>query len=285
MLAFVFPGQGSQRKGMGAEFFDSLPQFLEHEEAIDELLGYSLRRLCLENPRDMLRQTEFTQPCLYVVNALHHYHRLSEGDRPGMAAGLSLGEYNALHLAGAFDFFTGLRLVHRRGELMSESSKGAMTAVMGLDVDTIQNVIAQEGLHAVEIANFNSPSQIVVSGDSEQIRRIAPAFMAAGAQHCIPLQVSAAFHSRLMAEAAEEFAQFLDEFSFQPLRLPVLSNATGLPYPDGDPDAVVRAALTRQICEPVMWMQSVQYMKANGVTEFREVGPGRVLTEFLQEID
>ena len=168
-----------------------------------------MRALCLEDADNRLRQTQFTQPSLYVVNALHYYKAAAQGTRPDYLAGHSLGEYNALLAAGVFDFLTGLRLVQKRGELMSQARNGGMGAVIGLSASAIAKVIADSGLSSLDVANFNTPTQTVVSGPVEDITRAGAYFEKGGAQMYIPLQVSAAFHSRYMADAAKAFAEFL----------------------------------------------------------------------------
>lgn len=285
MIAFVFPGQGSQKRGMGHDLFDEVRQYAAVEDEVDATLGYSLRRLCLDDPDGRLKETQFTQPSLYVVNALHAYKALSEGARPEFAAGHSLGEYDALLVAGVFDFLTGLKLVQKRGELMAEAKNGGMGAVIGLDARTIVRVLEDNGLTSIDVANFNSPTQTVISGPLEDIRRAGPFFEQAGAQMYVPLQVSAAFHSRYMAGAAEEFAEFLGPMSFHAPRIPVIANATGEPYPmdDGASEAV-KSLLVRQITHSVQWTRSVRFMLAHGVTSFRELGPGGVLTRMVQQI-
>src|SRR5262245_16821577 len=154
MIAFVFPGQGSQKRGMGEGLFDEIREYAAVEKEVDELLGYSMRRLCLEDDQGRLKQTQYTQPCLYVVNALHYYQARHQGVEPAYLAGHSLGEYNALLAAGAFDFLTGLRLVKRRGELMSQAKNGGMAAVIGLGANTVAQVVKENGLSAIDIASF-----------------------------------------------------------------------------------------------------------------------------------
>src|SRR5215813_12756255 len=161
MISFVFPGQGSQKRGMGQGLFDEVSEYTAVEKEVDSIVGYSMRRLCLEDPDNRLRETQFTQPCLYVVNALHYYKAITQGIRPAYVAGHSLGEYNALLAAGAFHFLTGLRLVKKRGELMSQARDGGMGAVIGLNADAITRLIKENGLARIDVANFNSPSQIV----------------------------------------------------------------------------------------------------------------------------
>lgn len=284
MKAFMFPGQGSQKKGMGAPLFESVPEFLEAESEIDEILGYSLRQLCLEDPHQRLSSTQYTQPCLYVVNALHYFKAKAEGQVPDMLAGHSLGEYNALLAAGAFDFLTGLRLVARRGELMAQARNGLMAAILGMDIGKLAATLESHGFTDIDVANFNAPSQTVISGPVEDIRRACGVLDTEGAGMCVPLAVSAAFHSRYMAPAAQAFAAFLRDFSFKPLHTPVMANVTGMFYPQGEPAATVSAMLVKQIHQPVLWTHSIRRLVDAGVREFVELGPGTVLTRLVQQI-
>jgi malonyl CoA-acyl carrier protein transacylase len=284
MIAFVFPGQGSQERGMGQRLFDEVAEYAALEEHVDTVLGYSLRKLCLEDEDNRLTQTQFTQPCLYVVNALHYYKAVSEGTRPDYVAGHSLGEYNALLAAGVFDFLTGLRLVKKRGEFMSQAKNGAMGAVIGLGVSVIVSVIREYGLTSIDIANFNSPSQTVVSGPVEDIKQAGLLFEKAGARMYIPLKVSAAFHSRYMADAARAFSDFVAPMSFSGPQTPVIANVSAEPYPTHNASDSVKALLINQIAHPVQWVQSVRFLINQGVTHFREMGPGNVLTRSVQQI-
>jgi malonyl CoA-acyl carrier protein transacylase len=284
MIAYMFPGQGSQKRGMGQGLFDETPQYAEVEQEVDTILGYSLRKLCLEDADNRLKETQFTQPCLYVVNALHYYKAVDRGARPAYLAGHSLGEYNALLAAGVFDFLTGLRLVQRRGELMSRAKRGGMAAVIGLGERAIAQVIEENRLASIDVANFNTPSQTVVSGPIEDIKRVGPFFERAGARIYMPLQVSAAFHSRYMAEAEPAFADFLAPFSFATPETPVIANATAQPYPADNASESIKSLLVMQITHSVRWNQSMRLMISKGVTEFKEIGPGNVLTRMAQEI-
>ena len=284
MLAFVFPGQGSQKRGMGQGLFDEVPEYAAVEKDVDAIVGYSMRQLCLEDPDNRLKETQFTQPSLYVVNALHFYKAVAQGSRPAYLAGHSLGEYNALLAAGVFDFLTGLKLVRKRGELMSQAKNGGMGAVIGLDAGTISKVIADNGLTSLDVANFNTPSQTVVSGPVDDVKRAAPAFEKAGAQLFVPLQVSAAFHSRYMADAAKAFGDFLAPMSFAAPRIPVIANATAQPYPTENASESVKSLLAKQITSSVRWTQSVKFLREQGVTQFTEMGPGNVLTRMVQQI-
>ncbi|WP_438018411.1 ACP S-malonyltransferase [Sorangium sp. So ce315] len=283
-IAFMFPGQGSQKRGMGAGLFDSVPQYRAVEKEVDALLGYSLRTLCLEDPENVLGHSQFTQPALYMVNALHYYQLLAEGMRPDYIVGHSLGEYNALHAAGAFDLLTGLRLVKRRGELMSQAKNGGMAAVIDMDERGIRQVLQENDLGTIDIANFNSPGQIVISGPLDDISRAKSPFERAGARSFIRLPVGAAFHSRYVADAARAFADFLAPMTFAPPQLPVISNVTARPYEAGNASVVIKSLLVEQITRPVQWMQSVKFLVDKGVRDFREVGPGNVLTKLVNKI-
>lgn len=282
MIAFLFPGQGSQRRGMAQGLFDQR-EYAAVESSVDSLLGYSMRALCLEDAGNKLSETQYTQPSLYVANALHYYDALNRGERPSMLAGHSLGEYDALFAAGAFDFLTGLRLVKKRGEIMAQARNGGMAAIMGLATSRTEQVIQENGLASIDVANYNAPSQTVISGPVDDINRAKTSFEKAGAMF-FPLRVSAAFHSRYMAEAANAFAEFMAPFQFNALSIPVIANATGQPYPNENPTETIKSLLVKQIRQPVLWTQSIRYMKGAGVTEFKEVGPGNVLSKLVQQI-
>lgn len=294
MQVFVFPGQGSQSKGMGADLFDSITEFTSVETDIDAILGYSVRELCLEDPDDQLNLTQFTQPALFVVNALYYYQKQKgqkqkdqqrqNGVTPDYLAGHSLGEYNALLAAGAFDLVTGVKLVQKRGELMGRAKDGGMAAVVGLDSDKISGLLEQQGMTGVDVANYNSPSQTVISGPVAELEQGAAAFKEAGAKLYKVLPVSAAFHSRYMQPAADEFRACLENVDFNPLQTPVVANVTGEPYPQDDP-AAIPDLLARQISSSVQWTRSIRYLKGLGDAAFTEVGPGKVLARLIKQID
>jgi malonyl CoA-acyl carrier protein transacylase len=269
---------------MGQDLFDQIPEFTSIEQEIDELLGYSVRKLCLEDANKQLTQTQYTQPCLFIVNALHYYKERAERGQPDYFAGHSLGEYNALMAAGAFDFMTGLRLVQKRGELMAMAKNGAMAAVIGLSSETLTRLLEQHQLTALNVANYNSPTQTVISGLSADIQRAGPIFQNAGAKMVMPLPVSAAFHSRHMAGAAKAFETFLGEFHFSNWTVPVIANITGQPYPSDDADRAVRLFLVKQIVRPVLWTQSIRFLLSKGASAFTETGPGDVLTRLIGQI-
>jgi malonyl CoA-acyl carrier protein transacylase len=273
----VFPGQGSQTVGMGKDLFDRFPEVVA---TADRVLGYSIRELCLKDPQRQLGRTDFTQPALFTVNALHYLRHLADGAPvPDFVAGHSLGEYNALLAAEAFDFETGLRLVQKRGALMAAISGGGMAAILALDAARVRSVIAQAGVSTVDVANFNSITQTVLSGPTEDLERLGPSFEKAGGK-VFPINVKTAFHSRYMKPVAQEFASFLAGFRFAPLVVPVIANFTALPYRD---DEIVNN-LTKQIDHSVRWVESVQYLLDEPEPDFVELGPGTVLARMIKEI-
>lgn len=278
MTTYLFPGQGSQVKGMGEALFAAYPEWVKKADAI---LGYSIATLCLLDPHEQLNETHFTQPALYVVNALAYLQRVDEvAQKPTFVAGHSLGEYNALFAAGVLDFETGLRLVQKRGALMQQASGGGMAAVIGLSLSAIQAVLAESNLTTLSIANYNSLSQFVLSGPLETILSSEAIFKQAGAKLYKPLKVSGAFHSPYMNHAQQEFAEFVAGFTFNAPNIPVLANVDAKPY---SANAIV-TNLTQQMNHPVRWTQSMQYLLQQGETDFVEIGPGKVLTGLIGRI-
>ncbi len=278
-MVCLFPGQGSQSKGMGAELFDRYPDWTAQA---DDVLGYSIRELCVDDPRSELGLTQFTQPALYCVNALSYRARQDDGGAtPAFVAGHSLGEYNALQAAGVFDFATGLTLVRQRGQIMGEVSGGGMAAVIGLEPQRIQEVLdSTEAGRRLDVANFNSFDQTVIAGPKDDLMTVKAQFEAAGVRAYIPLNVSAPFHSRYMREAQTRFGALLLDVSFAPPEIPVISNVSGKPY-EGD---LVRQTLSEQIGNSVRWLESMLYLLDQPEPEFEEVGPGQVLTKLLAQI-
>jgi malonyl CoA-acyl carrier protein transacylase len=267
---------------MGGDLFD---RFRDLTAKADGILGYSIKELCLEDPRNELGNTRFTQPALYVVNALSYWKKLEEtGKTPDFLVGHSLGEFNALMAAGCFDFETGLRLVQKRGELMGEVAGGAMAAVLNASKDQIEEALQKNGLNNVFLANYNTPSQIVLSGLLDEISRAQP-FFQEGKMRYYPLVTSGAFHSPFMQGVKEEFKEYLEGFEFADPKIPVIANVTARPYQH---DAVVKM-LANQIASTVQWCESIQYLLSIGVSqgetvEFEEVGFGDVLTKLVYTI-
>jgi malonyl CoA-acyl carrier protein transacylase len=274
---WVFPGQGSQFKGMGADLFDRYPKLVAQA---DEVVGCSLRELCLEDPKRLLAQTQYTQPALFVVSALSFLQRRERHGAEGVSfAGHSLGEFNALHAAGAFDFETGVRLVTRRGQLMAQAPQGAMAAVIGLGEDRVRALVAGSEFSGIDIANVNAALQIVVSGPVHEIERCEPMFVAAGARY-VRINVSAAFHSRYMRPVQDSFAAFVAGVSLRSLEAEVIANVTAQPYPMTD----YAPLLVQQITQPVRWYESMSRLLARHELAFDEVGPGDVLTHLQFKI-
>lgn len=278
MIAYLFPGQGSQQKGMGAGLFDI---FQDLTEKTDAILGHSIQELCLDDPDHHLDQTAYAQPALYVVNAFSYLHQLARrGGWPAYLAGHSLGEYNALFAAGAFDFETGLRLVKRRAELMAQTDVGGMMAVVGASFATIQETLADQDLTGIDIAGLNTPTQTVISGPRAELALFERQFQSSKTVTCVPLRVSAAFHSRYMADARNHFAAFLETLRFSEIRIPVIANATAMPYQNDR----IRQLLCDQMTHSVRWEDTVRYLSKQGNIQFEEIGPGRVLTGLVKQI-
>lgn len=277
MKAILFPGQGSQFKGMGKDLF---PLFPEQVKSASSILGYSLEDLCLNDAHGHLSQTQYTQPALYVVSALHYCRQQQQPSAvaPDFLAGHSVGEYNALLAAGVFSFETGLRLVKKRGELMAAATGGGMAAVLGAPAAEIRTLLDAHGLEQIDIANLNSPAQTVIAGEKALLAAAAELF----AKHdlrCVMLNVSAAFHSRHMRPAQAEFAEFLQAFTFAPPTITVIANVTARPY---DPARILET-LAAQIASPVQWVDSIRYVLGKGEVEFQEMG-ANVLSKMVQDI-
>ncbi len=268
----MFPGQGSQYKGMGKELF---PKYKMETKLASEILQYDIEELCVSDPNRQLVKTQYTQPALYVVN----YFRNKELDlTPDYVIGHSLGEFNALAAAGGFDFETGLRLVQKRGRLMADASGGSMAAVLGLKIEELKERMSMSKYADLDIANYNTPSQTVISGPLNDIKEIVKDFSNQNIR-IVPLQVSAPFHSRYMEPAAREFSEFLKGFSFSDLKIPVISNVTARPYENGR----VAELLSSQITGSVRWFDSIRYLMGKNVTDYKENGRG-VLTRMVTEI-
>ncbi|EKD74157.1 MAG: hypothetical protein ACD_45C00056G0013 [uncultured bacterium] len=278
MTTYVFPGQGSQTRGMGELLF---VEFSDLVKQADTILGYSIGTLCLEDPHEQLNKTEFTQPALYIVNALSYLKKYNATKtKPDYIAGHSLGEYNALFAAGVFDFVTGLKLVQKRGQLMSQAVDGGMAAIVGLKSENIQTLLQENNLSNVVIANYNSYTQVVISGPKQSIQTAEPIFKHAGAKLYIPLKVSGAFHSPLMNPAQQQFSEFLAGFIFSEPSIPVIANINAKPYTFTN----IHTHLANQINHSVQWTQSIEYILMQGETYFEEIGPGKVLAGLITRI-
>lgn len=275
MSVIVFPGQGAQYRGMGSGLFEA---FSDLTQSASEILGTAVDQLCLEDPDHLLGQTEYTQPALFVVNSLMYMKRCDEFRPPDFVAGHSLGEYNALVAAGVLDFETGVRLVKRRGELMGRARGGAMAAVIGLGRDRVAEILERQQ-SSLTVANDNSPTQVVIAGSKGEIEKAAAYFEEPGVGY-IPLNVSGAFHSAHMRDAAEAFRDDLAAVAFSKPSVPVVSNVLAAPHVVED----IGDNMVSQMTSPVRWTESIRYLLGQGEHEFIEVGPGRVLTKLVQAI-
>ena len=286
-IAYVFPGQGSQSVGMGKDLADNFPAAREIFEEADEALEFPLGAMCFEGNEADLQLTANTQPAILATSVAAFRAMESEGfPAPAFVAGHSLGEYSALVAAGVLDFANALRTVRKRGTYMQEAvpvGVGAMAAVLGLDIETIEEgcAAAAEG-QVCSAANINSPGQVVIAGNSEAVDRACEILKAKGAKRAIKLNVSAPFHCGLMMPAQERLAVDLKDLSYRDFRFPIIHNIDA--EVNSEPRRVADA-LTRQVSSPVKWLQSVEKLRSLGIDKFIEVGPGKVLSGMLRQID
>ncbi|GHI04298.1 ACP S-malonyltransferase [Streptomyces cellostaticus] len=274
----MFPGQGSQRLGMGEEVFDAYPRLCDRA---DEIVGYSLRELCLKDPHGLLNETSYTQQAIYFVSCLMYLAYAEEyGDEPvRCVTGHSLGLYPALFAAGVFDLFEGLEIVSKRGALMQEARDGAMVAVLGPQANDIDEHLVQLEFFDVDVANYNRWDQVVLSAAKPRLDELVPRLEEIG-HRCVWLPVSGAFHSRHMEPARREFARFLREREFAPPTKTVVSTTSGRTLGAQH----LLEEMVFQLVKPVRWWQTVTYLARTGHKTFEEIGPGRVLTKLSAEI-
>jgi [acyl-carrier-protein] S-malonyltransferase len=287
-IAFLFPGQGSQSVGMGKGLYDKFPVARQTFEEANAALGYSILQLCFEGPEEKLKLTEITQPAILTVSIAAQRVLAEKGIAPQFVAGHSLGEYSAHVCAGTLKFSDAVRLVRNRGKYMQEAvpvGVGAMAAILALPIDKLQSVCeqaAQETTEVVSPANINSPDQIVISGNKTAVERAADLAKEAGAKRAVMLPVSAPFHCALMKPAQERLAQDLSQAEFANPKVPVICNVDATAVSSG---AVAREKLIRQVTGAVQWVPLIETLIANGVSTFVEVGPGKVLSGLMRQID
>jgi [acyl-carrier-protein] S-malonyltransferase len=270
--AWVFPGQGSQKLGMGSDLI-ALPSAQEKFEQAEEILGWSVINICQR--QEKLSCTLYTQPVLYVIESILADLLKEQGQKPDVVAGHSLGEYIALYVAGVFDWSTGLKLVKERAEIMNNVVGGRMAALMNFDHEQLVAAIAQNP-HKVVIANDNSPNQVVISGIADAVQEVISLVKA---KRALILEVSGAFHSPLMTEAALKFQKLLEATVFQPAIVPVLSNVDPVPSIDAE---ILKQRLSEQMTGSVRWREISLELLAHGIERVVEVGPGNVLTGLIK---
>ena len=281
-LAFVYAGQGSQKVGMGSDFYQEFPLFAQVFDHAP--VDFDLKELCFSGPEEKLAQTRYTQPCMaaFAVGVTDLLYQ--EGIRPQLAAGLSLGEYSALYAAGVFSRGTVISTVALRGRAMEEAAAGldcGMTAVLGLDREKLQqacNGAAELGV--VQICNYNCPSQLVIGGEKAAVDKAGELAKELGAKRCMPLKVSGPFHTRLMKPAGDALASHFKTIDFRPMALPVYFNCLGGPMDAGDN---IPALLERQVQSSVYWEDTIRRMEAEGVDTVVEIGPGKALSGFFKK--
>ena len=283
-LGFLYAGQGSQHPGMGADLYEAYPAFRAVFDAAQEEVDFDLKRTCFEDPEGVLNQTRYTQPCMVAFAAGLTAVLREKGILPSAAAGLSLGEYSALHAAGVFDARTAVRLVAFRGRAMEEAAQGhesAMVAVLGLDREPLQAACETAAdLGTVVIANYNCPMQLVIGGALPAVEEASRLALEAGAKRCVPLKVSGPFHTALMDSAAEKLHEEFQDAEFGDMNFPVIFNATARPLGN---DETLPELLEKQVHQSVLFEDTVRYMAEQGIDTVVEIGPGKALSGFIRK--
>ena len=282
MKAYVFPGQGSQFPGMGKNLFDQSEMAKEMFQVSDEILGFDLSTILIEGSKEDLQQTRVTQPAIFLHSVITA-KVMGSDFQPDAVAGHSLGEFSALTAAGAIDFESGLKLVSQRAEAMQKAcnlSEGRMAAVLGLE-DKIVEEICQQTSGVVVAANYNCPGQLVISGSKDAIESACKNLKLVGARRALVLPVSGAFHSPLMEPARTELANAIDSTNFSAPLCPIYQNTTAMSVED---PIEIQKNLIAQLTSPVMWTQTINAMVKSGITDFVEVGPGKVLQGLIKKI-
>ena len=286
MIGWLFPGQGSQKVGMGLDLKENSEKAKEYFDRANEIMNCDFQSIIFNGPEELLKRTEHTQPAIYIVSVITGYLLIDKGLKPTALAGHSLGEYSALAIGGAFDFTTGLKLVKARSENMANAGvekKGTMAALVGLDDETVMNLCrSYEGNGVVVPANFNSPGQVVISGSIDAVEWVIKSSKDAGARMAVELNVSGAFHSPLMSPARENLAEMINSLEISDTVYPVFTNVDAKPVTK---DIDIKSSLIRQLENPVLWAKSILEMKSKGINNFIEVGPGKVLQGLNKRID
>ena len=279
--AFMFPGQGSQCVGMGADFYEACPKARAVYDMASELIGIDMKKLCFEE-NEHLDQTEFTQIALLTTGMAMEQSIRACGLTPDVTAGLSLGEYNAIVSAGGMEMADAMKVVRRRGILMEEAvpaGEGAMAAVLGMEDAKIEEILS--GISGAYIANYNCPGQIVITGEEAAVAAAGEQCKESGAKRVVPLKVSGPFHSPMLKEAGEKLGEALAAVTLREIKLPYLANVTADYVREAE---AVKPLLKQQVCAPVRWQQSMERLLADGVNTFVEIGPGHTLSGFMKKI-
>jgi [acyl-carrier-protein] S-malonyltransferase len=287
MIAFIFPGQGSQNPGMGKDLAENFPAAKEIFEAADDALSFALSDLCFKGPAEQLQLTENTQPAILTTSvAALQAMRAEDFPAPAFVAGHSLGEYSALTAANVFALGDAVKTVRARGRYMQEAvpvGTGAMAAILGAELGVVKEACEQAAEGQVcSPANINSPGQVVIAGDTAAIDRAIPILKERGAKRAMKLNVSAPFHCALMKPAQDRLASDLEKIDFRDLTIPLVTNVDARPVKRGQ-DA--RESLVRQVSNPVRWLESVEFLITQGVQTFVEIGPGKVLSGLVRQIN
>ena len=286
MIGWLFPGQGSQYVGIGLDLKENSEKAKEYFDISNEIMNCDIQSIIFNGPEELLKKTEYTQPAIYIVSVITGYLLIDKGLKPTALAGHSLGEYSALAIGGAFDFTTGLKLVKSRSENMANAGmekSGTMAALVGLDDETVINLCkSYEGNGVVVPANFNSPGQVVISGNINAVEWVIKSSRDAGARMAVELNVSGAFHSPLMSPARENLAEMINSLEISDTVYPVFTNVDAKPVTKA---IDIKSSLIQQLENPVLWAKSILEMKNKGINHFIEVGPGKVLQGLNKRID
>jgi len=284
--AWIFPGQASQKIGMGKDLFENTKIGKKYYEIANDLLDTDIQSISFNGPEELLKKTKHTQPAIFIVSTIIGKIMIENGYSADGVAGHSLGEYSALVIAGAFDFVSGLELVKTRSKSMHNAGKinpGTMAAIIGMSTNEVENLCNRNSSdHLVVAANYNTENQIVVSGHIEAIENLINNAKEYGARMAVPLNVSGAFHSPLMIPAREELADKLDSVEISDISIPLYSNVDAKPITKGKD---IKNSLIRQLESPVLWYNSIQQMIKDGYTSFIEIGPGKVLQGLNRKIN
>ena len=286
MIGWLFPGQGSQYVGMGLDLKEHSEKAKKYFDISNEIMNCDIQSIIFNGPEELLKKTEYTQPAIYIVSVITGYLLIEKGLKPTALAGHSLGEYSALAIGGAFDFTTGLKLVKSRSENMANAGiekSGTMAALVGLDDKTVTNLCkSYEGNGVVVPANFNSPGQVVISGNINAVEWVIKSSKDAGARMAVELNVSGAFHSPLMSPARENLAEMINSLEISDTVYPIFTNVDAKPVTKA---IDIKSSLIQQLENPVLWAKSILEMKSKGINHFIEVGPGKVLQGLNKRID